>query len=108
MPISLETWKDVPGYENLYQVSDFGRVRSLSRFTRTKGKTLRLHSGKMLRPQTIPRYGLVVNLCKFGKLRQTSIPRLVLLAFVGPCPEGMECCHFPDRDVRNNKLNNLR
>lgn len=34
--------------------------------------------------------------------------RLVLEAFVGPCPEGMEACHFPDRDPANNQLENLR
>lgn len=34
--------------------------------------------------------------------------RLVLLAFVGPCPPGMEGCHFPDRNPENNRLENLR
>jgi len=34
--------------------------------------------------------------------------RLVLLAFVGPPPPGHECCHFPDRDPRNCRLENLR
>lgn len=32
---------------------------------------------------------------------------LVLTAFVGPCPEGMECRHFPDRNRSNNRLTNL-
>lgn len=36
------------------------------------------------------------------------VHRLVLEAFVGPCPPGMECCHFPDRNPANNKLSNLR
>lgn len=54
---------------------------------------------------------------KSGHLRVTlSHPRksyycvhaLVLLAFVGPCPDGLECCHFPDRDPTNNQLTNLR
>lgn len=36
------------------------------------------------------------------------VHRLVLEAFVGPCPEGMECCHFPDRTRTNNNLNNIR
>ena len=34
--------------------------------------------------------------------------RLVLAAFIGPCPEGMEACHFPDSDPNNNNLGNLR
>lgn len=36
------------------------------------------------------------------------VHRLVLEAFVGPCPEGMEACHDPDRDPANNRLSNLR
>lgn len=35
------------------------------------------------------------------------VHRLVLEAFVGPCPPGMECRHFPDRDPTNNRLDNL-
>lgn len=36
------------------------------------------------------------------------IHRLVLLAFVGPCPDGMEACHYPDQNPANNRLENLR
>lgn len=36
------------------------------------------------------------------------VNRLVLEAFVGPCPKGMEACHFPDRNPRNNCIGNLR
>lgn len=36
------------------------------------------------------------------------VHRLVLMAFVGPCPPGMEGCHFPDRSPQNNRLENLR
>lgn len=36
-----------------------------------------------------------------------QIHRLVLEHFVGPCPEGMQACHFPDRDPTNNKVSNL-
>lgn len=43
---------------------------------------------------------------KQGDWRQ--VHRLVLEAFVGPCPEGMEACHFPDRDPSNNRVENLR
>jgi hypothetical protein len=37
-----------------------------------------------------------------------AVHRLVLEAFVGPCPEEMEACHYPDPDKKNNNLNNLR
>ncbi len=42
-----------------------------------------------------------------GKKR-FKVHRIVLEAFVGPCPNGMECRHFPDRDPANNNLDNLQ
>jgi hypothetical protein len=51
---------------------------------------------------------MLVQLWKQGVLTGTRIHRLVLEAFVGPCPEGMECRHHPDRDPANNRLENLR
>lgn len=44
---------------------------------------------------------------KKGKRKVFTLHRLMLLAFVGPCPEGMECCH-EDGDPTNNDLSNLR
>jgi hypothetical protein len=41
-----------------------------------------------------------------GKKRRFSIHRAVLISFVGPCPEGMECRHLDD-DPANNQLSNL-
>jgi hypothetical protein len=43
-----------------------------------------------------------------GKQLPKMVHRLVLEAFVGPCPEGMEACHFPDRNRTNNCVDNLR
>jgi hypothetical protein len=48
----------------------------------------------------------VVNLSD-GKLKTYTVSRLVLFAFVGPCPEGMECCHN-DGNHTNNQVDNLR
>ncbi len=45
--------------------------------------------------------------CGGGKRHSVMVHRLVLEAFVGPCPPGMECRHFPDRDPTNNNLTNL-
>ncbi len=44
----------------------------------------------------------------FPRRQYRLVHRLVLEAFVGPCPEGMQACHFPDRDPANNHLENLR
>lgn len=43
-----------------------------------------------------------------GTSYSESVHRLVLEAFVGPCPEGFQACHFPDSDPSNNNLENLR
>ncbi len=49
----METWKDIPGYEGRYQVSDEGRVRSIDRPVRVVChgvEAVRIAKGKMLRP----------------------------------------------------------
>jgi len=50
----------------------------------------------------------VVSTSPSQSLRACQVHRLVLEAFVGPCPEGEECCHAPDPDPANNNLWNLR
>ena len=50
----------------------------------------------------------MVILQAMGKKRHAFVQWLVLEAFVGPCPDGMECRHFPDRDPTNNRLDNVR
>ncbi len=73
---------------------------------------IRVHTGvwKRLKGGRLPGGHLYVNLVSLD--RQIGWPhfihRLVLEAFVGPCPPGMEACHFPDRDPANNRLENLR
>lgn len=49
-----------------------------------------------------------VYLCHLGKMKQFKIHFLVLSAFVGPRPEGMEARHFPDKSKSNNNVSNLR
>ena len=99
-----ETWKPVVGYEGLYEVSDHGRVRSLH-----PGPTRYLKLLTVMRP--VGQWGYspcMVTICKDGKPRRANIARLVLAAFKGPCPTGMQACHFPDRDPANNHVDNLR
>lgn len=103
-----EVWKDVPGYEGLYQVSDLGRVKSLSRAkVSDEGHRVVQKVKKILKPA--PRKGgyLMVPLRRGGIQRYYFIHRLVLTSFLGPCPVGMQCCHG-DGDPANNRLGNLR
>lgn len=94
-----ERWLPVPGWEGLYEVSDLGRVRSLDRPNGLRGRVRVLSVGS---------HGyLDVGLCDGGVRRTRLVHRLVLEAFVGPCPEGQEACHA-DSDRTNNRLSNLR
>lgn len=51
---------------------------------------------------------LVVKVRYPGGPRLRFVHHLVLEAFVGPCPEGMEACHYPDPDPTSNAISNLR
>ena len=99
----MENWKPVPGYEGCYEVSDRGSVRSLDRVARD-GKRLR---GQAIAPWQMPSGHLRVGLTRNGIKRTLKVHRLVLLAFVGPPPTGMEVLHR-DGDPTNNTLENLR
>lgn len=104
-----EKWRDVIGYEGLCRVSSLGRVKSLGRWTRTKGTGMAFRKGKILTPvQTCKksRY-MIISLCREGKCRNALIHRLVLEAFVGPCPDGMECRHL-NGNPTDNRLTNLK
>lgn len=103
---TTERWKAIPGYEGLYEVSSQGRVRSLPRYARVRGNGTRFVRARILRPNTSSRYQSVV-LSRENHLKTRLIHALVLEAFVGPAPEGMQGCHW-DRDKSNNVLSNLR
>jgi hypothetical protein len=101
--ITVERWLPVVGYEGLYEVSDWGNVRSLDRISR-RGRTLR---GRPL-AQTKCIYGyLSASLLKNGERKLVKIHKLVLEAFVCPRPEGMEVCHNNGHGA-DNRLSNLR
>jgi hypothetical protein len=102
--LTVETWKPVSGFEGLYEVSNLGRVRSLTR-TIANGRTF---EGVILKAICSNHYGhLKVSLSRNGTSCGRLIHRLVALAFIGPCPPDMECAHN-DGDPTNNRAENLR
>lgn len=112
MITSPERWMPVPNHPD-YEVSDYGRVRSVDRmkvYTRRdqySGDMLsisRRHRGKILQPGTVKSGHQLVVLTRGNPC---FVHALVLTAFVGPAPEGTECCHWDD-DPANNHLTNLR
>lgn len=103
-----EKWLPVVGYEDSYEVSDHGRVRSLARECPAKipGQT-RTVPAKMLTPYQHGRKHFYVTLSRGGAIKKHKVHRLVLAAFVGPCPEGQFALHWND-DRTDNTLANLR
>lgn len=102
----LEVWKDIPGDGDYYQVSDLGRVRSKSRIVRHNCGGPKKVGGKILSQLITPNGYCQVSLWRGGKRKVLAVHRAVLLAFVGPCPDGMEVRHL--NSVRtDNRLSNL-
>lgn len=107
-----EIWKPVVGFEDCYSVSNLGRVRSEARRTPNNG-------GWQVVPERILKLSItksgrgnggypVVNLSAPGRQRRPRlVHRLVLEAFEGPCPSGMEAAHG-DGNRANPALSNLR
>jgi hypothetical protein len=101
--VETERWLPVVGWEGLYEVSDQGRVRSLDRIVHTKAGWSRRHQGRTLRSLQCHGYQTV----ELTSGHRVSVHRLVLEAFVGPCPDGLECCHGVG-GPSDNRLSNLR
>lgn len=107
MDAAPETWKSVQGWSG-YEVSDRGRVRSWKWPGTMRGWTEdRSREPRVLRPDVRGGY-LGVVLCNKGKgRRHENIHVLVLEAFVGPRPEGMQAAHA-NGERNDNRVENLR
>ncbi len=106
-----EQWATVVGYEGLYEVSDFGRIRSVERVTmaanrwggihtrRTKSRVLKLHTWGA-------QYPGIVLVGADGQRTRRMIHQLVAHAFV-PNPQGLPQINHIDADTFNAKASNL-
>jgi hypothetical protein len=100
-------WKDVRGYEGLYEVSNFGEMRSSERRVKGRSYGTRMAGGKLLELHTDPKGYLRVTLWKAGKRETVKVHQVVLEAFVCVKPYGMQCCHW-NRHKQDNRISNLR
>lgn len=105
--IATEEWRPVVGYEGYYEVSSFGRVKSLKRVVPGRPGVPRPVRERILARVLNDSGYPIVTLRKDGKRSLHRVHRLVLVAFVGPAPEGLQGCHN-DGDSTNNHLTNLR
>ncbi len=106
----MEIWKDIKGYDGLYQVSNFGRVKSLAR-TNVKGK------GNYYRKEKIKKQYKTkhssnktsyfhVSLSKNGIIKRYSVHRLVAIAFI-PNKENKEYVNHKNENGLDNRVENL-
>ena len=93
-----EIFKDIKGYEGLYQVSNFGNVKSLDY----------RHTGKeRLLKQAIDKHSYHrICLWSYGEPKWFSIHRLVAESFI-PNPDNLPCVNHKDENKHNNHVDNL-
>jgi hypothetical protein len=97
-----EIWKPVVGYEGFYEISNLGRVKSLSRFVNRSRGGKQLKKERILIP-SIGRY-LKVSLSKRGIIKNERVHKLVATSFIGPRPNGMVIDHI--NNIQHDTLRN--
>lgn len=93
----MSIWKPIPNYEDLYEVSSDGEVRSLCGRYRNKDilKQCKGSSGYLL-----------VTLCRKGSQKTVNVHRLVAKVFI-PNPDSLPCVNHKDQNRENNSVSNL-
>ena len=100
----MENWKDIPGFEGSYQVSDLGRVRSLDRNIH-HGKSFQFKPGIILSPRKQNSGYYCVNLSTGTQQRKNyTVHRLVMKTFIG---ESQLTVNHINEDKSDNRLCNL-
>lgn len=106
MEFENEIWKDIDGFAGYYEISNYGRVKSLPK---TMGNPNHLSKIKILKPK-IDKYGYAcVKLCsqiEKGKIKYVTIHRLVAKAFI-PNPNNLKTVNHLDGNKQNNLIRNL-
>ena len=98
--MAKEIWKDIKGYEGLYQVSSFGNVKSLDRYVDGINGSKRLMTGRILKHQKDGNGYHVVHLSKLGKVKNNKIHWLVAETFLNHKRNGFKyVIHHLDRPL---------
>jgi len=101
-----EIWKPVKDYENFYQVSNYGQVRSIDRTEVCKDGVVRFRKGRILRPHQNYVGYLWVSFCTNDIRKKKKIHRLVAQCFISN-PEDKPYVNHKDGNKQNNHVDNL-
>jgi len=108
LQMEQEVWKPIAGFEESYEISSLGRLKSVARTVSHKKNGTRAISENITEGAVAAtgKYR-VVHLWRDGKRTTKYVHSLVLEAFAGERPKGADCCHC-DGDRLNNRKENLR
>lgn len=101
-----EIWKPIVGYEGHYEVSNLGRVRSVTKLVNGPYGSKIKKIGKINKPFKDTNGYLIATLCVQGKCKKIAIHRLVATNFINGNNNGLVVNH-KDRNILNNKIDNL-
>jgi hypothetical protein len=100
-----EIWKDVPGFEGLYQVSNKGNIRSLDRIIEKGGRLHRIKGIPLRQNKTRAGY-FIIGFSKEDKRTYHLVHRLVADLYI-PNPNNYPCVNHKDENKANNEVENL-
>lgn len=99
-----EIWKDIEGYEDLYQVSNMGRIKSLERYKENHGKLQKVE--EKIKTMNIKNSGYqFVQLYKNNKYKNLMVHRLVAQAFIPNVDNKPQINHIDGNKLNNNVTN---
>lgn len=101
-----EIWKPIPGYEGYYEISNTGKVRSLTRIIIDKNGRACNYTGKEISLTIRHDKYVQVGLSKNGIKKKFKVHRLVALVFI-PNPNNLPCVNHKDENPSNNYADNL-
>lgn len=101
-----EIWKDIDGYNGLYQVSNLGNVKSVERFRKSKNNSIAPVQERLLKCKTDKDGYLEYTLSKDGKMKSYKAHRLVAMAFI-PNPNKSPVINHKNKLKNDNRVENL-
>lgn len=101
-----EIWRPIKGYENLYEISNHGRIKGVDRYVKGRYGNLRFQKGHIRKATYNNRGYQAIPLCKDGKYKTFLVHRLVAETFI-PNPDNLPEVNHKDENKENNYVDNL-